>query len=285
MIVTQIQGGLGNQMLIYAAGFSLAKDLKEKHKMDLSHYSTLNPNETKRTFELSLFNTTSEIANDIEISKTKSDFKIINELNRTLMAYAYLNYPLQKYFGVTNLYLDGHYNSEKFFKRYRNEILEEFTLRKDLQTREYLEIAKEMNQSQASVSIHIRRGDYITNKNANKWHGVLDQEYYKNALNLVNQSNKNCCIYVFSDEIDWVKQNFKFLPRNSYFVSKHKFNSAQEMTLMSNCKHNIIANSSFSWWGAWLNKNENKTVIAPSKWIVNKFARSSDIVPKEWYRI
>lgn len=287
MIITNLKGGLGNQMFQYACGYALAKEYNTRQKIDLSFYKEIPMNNTKRYFELSSFNTLYEIANKSEIEKLKGTNKKFLKYYRNLTSKAYTIftdiYPIEKYLGVKNLYLDGYFQSEKFFIKYRDDFLREFILKRDLETKEYKEVANKINIGKNTISIHIRRGDYVIDIKTAKHHGILDVEYYKKALAIINIKNPN--IYVFSDDIDWVRENFKFLPRNTYFVSKHKFTSAQEITLMSLCKHNIIANSSFSWWGAWLNKNEDKIVIAPKKWTKSMLFVNKSITPKDWYRI
>lgn len=287
MVITNLKGGLGNQMFQYACGYSLAKEYKSINKLDISYYSSIPSNHTKRVFELSQFNISSTIAKNSEIQESIRRKKHISKYidNITSKIYTIFTgiYPIEKYFGVKDLYLDGYFQSEKFFVKYRNDILKEFTLIKDLETKEYKEVANLIKIDTNTISMHIRRGDYVTDAKTAKHHGILDVEYYKEALKIINIENPN--IYIFSDDIDWTEKNFKFLPKNSYFVSKHKFNSAQEIILMSLCKHNIIANSSFSWWGAWLNENKDKKVVAPKRWTQSLLAVNTGITPKNWDRI
>lgn len=287
MIITNLKGGLGNQMFQYACGYSLAKEFKSINKLDISYYSSIPSNHTKRVFELSQFNISSTVATDSEIQesiRTKIHIsKYINNITSKIYTIFTGIYPIEKYLGVKDLYLDGYFQSEKFFVKYRSDILKEFTLKKDLQTKEYKEVANLIKIDSDTISMHIRRGDYVTDAKTAKHHGILDVEYYKEALKIINIENPN--IYIFSDDIDWTEKNFKFLPKNSYFVSKHKFNSAQEITLMSLCKHNIIANSSFSWWGAWLNENKEKKIVAPKRWTQSLLAVNTGITPKNWNRI
>lgn len=287
MIVTHLKGGLGNQMFQYACGFALAKEFNTTHKLDLSYYSSIPSNHTKREFELSQFQISSSIANSSDILKTKGEDSSLTNFSEDINAKFYSIftsiYPIKKYFGVKNLYLDGYFQSEKFFRNYRKEILKEFTLKQELETNEFSKIAKEIKDNNNSVSMHIRRGDYVSDEKTAKHHGVLDMNYYQEALNLLNIQNPH--IFIFSDDINWVKNNFSFLPKNSCFVPDSSLNSAQSITLMSLCKHNIIANSSFSWWGAWLNRNNQKVVIAPKKWVKSILFVNPDIIPHGWHRI
>ncbi|MPN39089.1 O-antigen biosynthesis glycosyltransferase WbnK [bioreactor metagenome] len=127
--------------------------------------------------------------------------------------------------------------------------------------------------------MHIRRGDYV-NTYSNYYH-ILDDTYYLNAIAYIRDKCTNTKLFVFSDDIEWAQNNYKDI-ENIIFVAQNK--SYEDMYLMSLCKHNIIANSSFSWWGAWLNENDNKIVIAPKKWFKNEKMKNS-ILPKSYIKI
>lgn len=289
MIITNLKGGLGNQMFQYAAGYALAQEIDQPHLINITQYNTDkdSKNETKRDFELYQFKISSPIARQEDIyrirGKKNSFLNLINTFNSFLLNRKYIDFPIQKYFDSKDIYLDGYFQSERFFLKYRTELLSEFSLKEELKTTEYKKLEKKLQKDKNSVSIHIRRGDYITNQSANKYHGTLNLEYYKNAIKKIKVENKN--VYVFSDEIDWVKENFKFLPKSSFFVSQYNLSSGQEIILMSLSKNNIVANSSFSWWGAWLNKQEDKKVIAPKRWTLGDARVNNDIIPQTWIKI
>jgi len=286
MIITHIKGGLGNQMFQYACGYVLAQKTNQSHVLDITQYNT-DKNETKRDFELHEFNISSRIAEQEDLyrvrGKKDSLLNLVNTLNSFLLNRKYIDFPIQKYLGCEDIYLDGYFQSERFFFKYRKDLLSEFSLKEELKTIEYKKIEKKIQKDKNSVSIHIRRGDYITNQSANKYHGTLNLDYYKNGINKIKVENKN--VYVFSDEIDWVKENFKFLPKSSFFISQYNLSSGQEIMLMSLCKNNIVANSSFSWWGAWLNKQEGKKVIAPRRWTLGDARVNNDIIPETWIKL
>jgi len=135
-----------------------------------------------------------------------------------------------------------------------------------------------------SVSVHIRRGDYISNPITNQYHGSLDIGYYQNALKIMLKKINNPHFFVFSDDYEWAERNIKSDSPITYI----KHNSAknyEDLRLMSMCKHHIIANSSFSWWGAWLASNKNKMVIGPQKWFLGKKYNDADRMPENWIRI
>lgn len=133
-----------------------------------------------------------------------------------------------------------------------------------------------------SVAIHVRRGDYLNNDNMNLFGGVCDKEYFQKAMDFISNNVENPHYYIFSNDPDWVKLNFKF-DNFTYVTNNQGKDSWKDMYLMSICKHNIISNSTFSWWGAWLNKNINKIVVSPDRFILNDI--KSDIYPPKWNKI
>ena len=151
----------------------------------------------------------------------------------------------------------------------------------DSQNKKNLHV-KEKIEKCISISLHIRRGDYVSNIA----HGTCDLSYYRKAVEyFINLYGKNLEIFAFSDDPSWVKNNLK-LPVNINFIThNYSDNNYEDLRLMSCCNHNIIANSSFSWWGAWLNTNPNKIVIAPKLWYANQKIENRDITPKDWLRI
>jgi hypothetical protein len=124
----------------------------------------------------------------------------------------------------------------------------------------------------------------VANKNANAHHGTCTLDYYHEAIKIMKEKIKNPYFFIFSDDIPWVKENLK-IDGDAFFITGKKIKDHEEMFLMSRCKHNIIANSSFSWWGAWLNNNPEKIVIAPKRWFNNEKINTSDLVPDNWLRI
>ncbi|MFH0972649.1 MAG: alpha-1,2-fucosyltransferase, partial [Patescibacteria group bacterium] len=179
-----------------------------------------------------------------------------------------------------DIFLDGYWQTEKYFKDIEDIIRSEFTLKTEYSNLNPELIAK--ISSCNSVSMHIRRGDYITNQNTNEFHGICFLDYYKKAINLIAEKFPNPTIFIFSDDLKWCKENIK-IKYPIVFVKGNK--NYEDLIMMSKCSHNIIANSSFSWWGAWLNNNPNKIVIAPQKWLNNPNINYSDIIPSTWIKI
>jgi hypothetical protein len=259
----KIKGGLGNQMFQYAYGRNLMITKNKNIIFNISFFDK-NKKDTNRFFLLNNFKLNNSVSFD-----NKRETIISNIIK-------------QIYSKITGNY--GFYQSEKYFKDIENIIREEFTLKNPLRdTSKKWE--ENIDLSPISVSIHIRRGDYVSNPKTNKYHGLCDVEYYKKAIELLeNKIGKEFEIFVFSDDIDWAKNNLSFNQKTD-FVSSPEIPDYEEMYLMSLCKHNIIANSTFSWWGAWLNKNPDKIVIAPEKWN-NKYKKEyKDLIPPGWIKI
>ncbi|MDD3060131.1 MAG: alpha-1,2-fucosyltransferase, partial [Sulfurimonas sp.] len=144
---------------------------------------------------------------------------------------------------------------------------------------------KEEIQSSNSVSLHVRRGDYVSNKNATSYHGVSSLDYYYNAIETISKKISNPILYIFSDDIPWVRENLIVSLPIVFIENTNTDRPFEDIYLMSLCKHNIIANSTFSWWGAYLNSNLEKNVIAPKKWFNDPVINTEDLIPSSWTRI
>jgi hypothetical protein len=178
----------------------------------------------------------------------------------------------------TDLY--GYFQTEKYFKKYRKEILETFTFKEEYSIGATTFLSEKINSTSMYkdvVSLHVRRGDYTLYPNH---HPVCSDDYYQSAIGKFNLENS--VFLVFSDDIEWCKKKFE----GENFIFSDTDNPYLDLAIMSLCDHHIIANSSFSWWGAWLNISEDKKVIAPSKWfgplLVND---TSDIYCENWIKI
>lgn len=178
-------------------------------------------------------------------------------------------------------YLHGYWQSEKYFKDIRKSLLTDFQFPQNLnnQNEEILRMIEGTN----SVSVHIRRGDYLQGeKNYNYFGEVCSLEYYHNAMEYFRTKHENASFFIFSNDIEWAKENL--MGNDCYYIDwNNGIEDYLDMYLMSKCRHNIIANSSFSWWGAWLNENMQKQVIAPVRWF-NKYS-AEDTICDTWMRI
>jgi hypothetical protein len=186
-------------------------------------------------------------------------------------------------FATAITYATGYWQSEKYFSDISDIIRREFTVKKEPAGLNRQILAK--IDSVNAVSLHIRRCDYVTNAVALKTLGALSLDYYFNALNIIIKQIKNPHVFVFSDNMQWAKENLKKSFPIYFLDYNDKDADFEDMRLMSRCKHNIIANSSFSWWGAWLNKNPDKIVIAPEKWFSEYDGNTLDLIPNKWLRI
>lgn len=262
MKTIKIKGGLGNQMFQYAYG----RALELAGKKIIFNTSFFNGDrekvDTARDFKLNNFN----IQTKAEFSEKKhlfNDFK-----NKILVK--------------IGLKKNGFWQNEKYFKNIENDIKKEFTL-KNPPDEKFQDILQKIENT-TSVSIHIRRGDYIENPKTNSYHGICDLEYYSQAIDTIKNQVNNPSFFIFSDDIEWAKKNL-ITSYPTFWVSDLKGKDYEELYLMSLCKHSIIANSTFSWWAAWLNKNPNKIVIAPKQWLTNKTSNKISILPKTWTQI
>lgn len=292
--IVKFNGGLGNQMFQYAFACVLEDKFKVDVLFDFSFFEEikLNENFTTRVFELDVFNICSKPAKKEDLDKIKRpDFK--SKLERSLAKIFPKNYGIN-YMRERNSYVfdkkllnspdytyyEGYFQNEKYFKHLRAELLKKFSLKIPLDEKNQTVLDKILETS--SVSIHIRRGDYVNLESTKNIHGTCSLEYYKEAIEYIAKRVKNPHFFLFSDDIEWVIKNLQL----EYPFTVVDFNQGKgwfDLNLMKNCKHNIIANSSFSWWGAWLNENPGKIVIAPKKWTLQK--QKGNIVPKEWIKL
>ncbi|TCD07737.1 alpha-1,2-fucosyltransferase [Pedobacter frigidisoli] len=278
MVIVKLQGGLGNQMFQYAVAKSLAKN-----SMLLIDTSFLSKNKftndyfTARDLALTIFN-------NIKLIKC-------NKLLGYLVKRSIL--PRTKYIHQTEnnewiafrqtewtiTYLDGYFQDENYFKKIRSQLLQDFRFQDVSEANKGLKF--KIMPDRSSVGIHVRRGDYLLPA-ANSFHGLLPKSYYDAAVEKLEQLISNPHFYVFSDDPDWCRLHFQSSKHLFTIVSSTNSKSWEDMYLMSICKHNIIANSSYSWWAAWLNQNVDKIIIAPKNWLATT---ETNIVPKEWIKI
>ena len=288
MIITRISGGLGNQMFQYAIAKSMAKKNDDIFKLDISFY----PKQILRKYELNYFNIEENIATEKESNnlRGKEDFlyKVKNKLGLKInrpSSYTFENnittFDKEVWYKSKNIYLDGFWQNESYFEMIRDDILKDFTLKIDIsnEAKKYLKSIKKEN----SISLHVRRGDYVQNTHTNSVHGTCGLEYYKSAIEYISKKTTIPIFYIFSDDISWCKENFDFID-NIVFVDDTK-TAFDDLELIKNCKHNIIANSTFSWWGAWMNKYDEKIVIAPKVWFIDEKWKNLSIALNDWIKI
>lgn len=289
-------GGLGNQMFQAAAGFALADQYKVPLKLDTTFLEdrSIKENFTYRNYELNCFDYPFQIADKVDIKKSMPIESFLVRNLYKLLPFTKWVYYLETEQGFepsffqlpSNVYLEGYWQSEKYIQHIKKKIWQLFTFKEipDQLNRNIANFIKNVN----SVSVHIRRSDYVSNASNNQYHGTCDLAYYEKAIQYVIAKINNPVFYFFSDDMEWVLENFGTLPFEKVFVTGNLgTNSYIDMQLMSDCRHNIVANSSFSWWGAWLNQNEDKMVIAPKIWFANqgKNQQTEHLIPQNWISI
>jgi hypothetical protein len=292
MIVSNLIGGLGNQMFQYACGRALSLRFKKSFGIDTSQFESYS---LHNGYELhNVFNIETKKVPESELKVFlgwRSSPKFRKLLGRHLMDWAttknWVNEPSALYWkGInylpTPVYLHGYWQSEKYFEDFQDTIRSDFTFHTELSSLDNMTLAK-INK-QPSASVHIRRGDYISSKNA-KIYAPVEIDYYRRAIQLIRSRVPSVKFFFFSDDSDWLQEHFIEEFGEIELVNHNTgANSANDMRLMSNCNHHIIANSSFSWWGAWLNSSSDKIVIAPKKWY-KKEDNNFDILPQPWIKL
>jgi hypothetical protein len=301
MIITRLNGGLGNQMFQYACGRAMALRNNDTLKLDISTYAKAtqtntgqdqNVTDTPRRYGLFHFNIHADIALDVEAKRLRYPFgplsQAIEFFNKKVLRDFNVGFVPQILKKKGNRYLDGFWQSENNFGDYTGVIKKDFNLKSPLSPAAQ-EIANEIRKPGQAVSIHVRRGDIAANASTNPYYGICTPEYYSKSLNGIAQSVQDFRVFVFSDDIEWAKKNIPISHPTTYVSDtasgKPAIPDYEELVLMSMCDHNIIANSSFSWWAAWLNGNLNKIVIAPKEWIKHHKNWHTDTVPPTWIRL
>lgn len=294
-MLVKLNGGLGNQMFQYALARIIAKRHNSNLLLDkeLFKLTEKTPGHTPRNYELKIFGIEHPTASKEDIDyfeRLPFYYKIKRELH--------LNYPKicfeKNFYFDSNLhnilppvYLRGFFQSFKYFQENEDLIKEIYSFPVENLDRFNYQYLNSIRRS-TSASVHIRRGDYIEDKITNKIHGTCNRQYYEQAISRISQISEEVNFFFFSDDIDWVEKEFSDFPGRKHFITSNSGkNSWKDMFLMSCCTHNIIANSSFSWWAAWLNRNKSKIVISPKKWFrsPDKEKYSFDLIPEEWIRI
>ena len=286
-VIVKVWGGLGNQLFIYAFA---RKMVEEGYQVYLDMQSFFQDGgeliETPREYLLEVFN--------IKIPCKKMDVQIYKRIltNRLFygkfirkilcrlgfyLKYSFENEPTTYIDQLLDLhhgsYVEGYFQNERYFKSIRTILLKELCLKKKL------DLPTELYRKN-TVSIHIRRSDYVKSKTFMP----CSVDYYLAAIDYMKEKIKTPFFCFFTDDIDWLKRS-KLLKDIDYVCisEEYTYKDYEELILMSKCENNIIANSTFSWWGAWLNENKDKIVVAPSKWFISK--KEGGIVPNEWVRI
>jgi len=268
MIIVNLKGGIGNQMFQYAFGRKLALKNDDVLKLETAGLARANDvGDIYRPFSLDAFAIEKNIATPEEVRQIKYPYGIVSKaarwVNFKILKNTHTLFEPEALNWTGDLFLDGYWQSPLYFDDIRETLLQEFQLLTPLSA-PVLKYKSQM-ETVPSVSLHVRRGDYASNPQVHREFGVCEASYYQAAITRVVEVVKNPVFLIFSDDIAWVKEHLA-LPPSAVFVEDPELSDVEELALMSMCKHNIIANSTFSWWGAWLNQNPDKIVIAPTPW-------------------
>jgi hypothetical protein len=290
-IVCRLQGGLGNQLYQYAVGRALAARLSRPLLIDAR---TIEPEAPARQYELGAFQIEENIVSGLSAFCTRwvgsvrlgrffqaifppaKHYRLIRDREEGFDASIFDPHP-------GTIVLHGYWQSYKYFDEVADDLRKELAFRY-VPGSENAKLIDEI-ESSSSVCVHVRRGDYVNNPSFSEALGACGIDYYQRALTKISEKIANPKFFVFSDDPDWAESNLQ-LPGQTAFMRQNLGRSdVEDLRLMSRCKHFIIANSSFSWWGAWLAHSPNKIVIAPARWFLQDKTPPADRIPPNWIRV
>ena len=288
MNIIEIKGGLGNQM--FQAALCIA--FKEKGIPAAADLSFYNSGKQERDLALDFFPQMHlATANEREAARLRgygyhdSLLEKVRRRVRPSTARIYQEDVRKGYqpevFDQQDTYISGYWQCEKYFAEYRDELLKRFCFPK-LQDEACKKMRDQILNTETPVSLHVRRGDYLSSKYSEVYRDICTELYYQRAMSLMREEYSGCRFYVFSDDLSWCRTHLGGTDLTFIDCNSGK-NSPYDMYLMSICKHNIVANSSFSWWGAWLNQNKEKEVMAPERWFHHMDV--TDQICDTWRRI
>ena len=295
-----MNGGIGNLLFKYAAGLGLAARLNVPLKLDKSYYHEQHYAGDKLNdfFDIpyfanileNIFNISANESTESELAYFRHSLsrKVLERLKpyykRRIFREQQFSFDPNFFKANPHVLIKGYWQSEKYFSHITSLVKKELTFKKSIQEKNK-PLVSQLNQS-VSVSLHLRLGDYLSHPVSKEIHGALPIEYYQRSVKHLQATvNERIHVYVFSDDIEWAKNNLNINADTTFIDKSFDLTDADEMYLMTQCKHNIIANSSFSWWAAWLNDNPEKIVIAPQKWFNNYAKDTQDLIPERWLKI
>lgn len=287
MIILQMSGGLGNQMFQYAMYLKLIELGKEVKFDDVASYSLENARPIQLTvFDISYPRATKEEITLMRDSSLALKDRIRRKLKgRQLKQYIENNYCYdEKIYELDDTYLIGYFQSEKYFSDIKKKIKDTYVFRDDLITEENIRMREEIESNPNAVSIHVRRGDYLSGGGEDLYSDICTDEYYGGAIDYILGKHKDAVFYLFTNDQIWADFFINMHPQADIRVVRGntEYTGYLDMYLMSRCRHHIVANSSFSWWGAWISPYEGITV-APAKWLNNDYC--SDIHTPDMVKI
>ena len=297
MVIARIMGGLGNQLFQYASARCVAERNRTELKLDTSAYQ----NDGPRQYRLDRFRISGHVATSDDLRwvlgsrhGARSWLRRIASLTHwsaldLLPRQAYVRErfyhfdqkisPIMK----QDIYWSGYWHSEKYFTDIEASLRSELVLRDELSERSK-KMAVKIQKAQ-SISVHVRRGDYVSDEANRAVYPECDIAYYKTAVEYVRHRIKRPHLFVFSDDPEWASKRLLFDMPTTLVDHNGPETDHEDLWLMALCKHNITANSTFSWWGAWLNKNPKKLVVVPEKWFRIGYHDTQDLIPPGWVRL
>jgi hypothetical protein len=290
VILARLFGGLGNQLFQYACARRLAHGLGETMKLDLSAFEAYGP----RKYALETLSVSAPVATEREVADFERRAGVSARLPRWLLrAVPGWRYEVfrERSFAFDpevlelrgNILLEGYWQSERYFRDIADLVRREFALKPALSAHGASLATRILGCS--AVSVHVRRGDFVTNPAASRVHGVCEPDYYERAVETIARDEPQPHLFLFSDDPQWTAQNLRFRFPATLIEGAAQANPAEHLQLMSLCRHHVIANSSFSWWGAWLNPRPGKRVVAPNKWFNTATKDTRDLIPSGWTRV
>tara|TARA_B100000902_G_C27313405_1_gene919793 strand:- start:1321 stop:2250 length:930 start_codon:yes stop_codon:yes gene_type:complete len=300
-IISLRSAGIGNCLFQYAAGLAFSIKNKTDFYIDLSEIlQNQMPFNKKISYKEKLKLFQSSLERLIESYKILKKNQVIyyrgwganqNILNLVLkksrfyfsfFPRGYYNESFNNkisFFDKRNTYLDGLFIDWRYFQEYSEDIINSIKFKKI--SKNLLCFEKHLKNIN-SVSIHIRRGDYLDKKSVNKKYKIHGVKYVKKAIKIIESKISYPNYFIFSDDLNWCKSNLSFIEKKQFIDSKISDGPIDDLYLMSKCKNNIISNSTFSWWGAFLNRNKQKIVIIPKEW---KSDQKVDLAMDKWIRL
>lgn len=272
IVVTRLLGGLANQMFQYAVGRQLAVSNGALLRFDTRDLSE----DPLRKYELDVFDHRGAIASTAELDF----FRAENGSHFTKLVEAGYHFDRSVLTATAPLYLSGYWQSAKYFPDIPASLKKDFTLVEPLSplsTKWSAQIG-----SCNSVSIHVRRGDYVTNPHTSKYHGIVSREYLQNAIKLIHSLEPDAQFFVFSDDLDWAAENLQTVAPMHLVEGNLGPRAAEDLVLMSQCRHHIMSNSSFSWWATWLGADPEGRVVAPTPWFQAPGLDTRDLIQDGW---
>ena len=290
MIVVQLSGGLGNQMFQYATGRALAARHETQLVLDSSwiegHGGAVS-SEVRR-YELGCFQLEAAVAPVEQVARLRrSALPSRRPLLRELVEPPF-GQPCPELLQATdNTYLRGYWQNLTYFEDAEPQLRHDFTFRPEVAAQS-ADLAREIRESPVpSVSLHVRRSDYVTDPGVRDRMGTLGPEYYSHALDALGSGIGSVRLFVFTDDPEWCRTNLR-LSEHDLVLGATRAEAdrwASIMHLMTLCDHHVLANSSFSWWGAWLNPNPLKMVVAPKNWFNEATYDTRDVYPDGWVKL